>query len=86
MEKFKDTAEGDFVIIDIYKEEKRDLPILLCRNDINNETFETRLSSPHSVQRDVLYNKEKFIGKTVHIHYGERSGISRVPFHIKSVV
>ena len=86
MEKFKDTAEGDFVIIDIYKEEKRDLPILLCRNDINNETFETRLSSPHSVQRDILYNKEKFIGKTVHIYYGERSGISRVPFHIKIVV
>lgn len=86
MEKFKGVAEGDFIILDIYKEKKRDLPILLCKNDINDEKFETRLSSPHSVQRDVLYNKEKFIGKTVHIHYGERSGISRVPFHIKSVV
>lgn len=86
MEKFKDTAEGDFVIIDIYKEEKRDLPILLCRNDINNETFETRLSSPHSSQQYVLFHKRCFIGRTVHINYGERSGITRVPFHIKDVV
>lgn len=86
MEKFKDTAEGDFVIIDIYKEEKRNLPILLCRNDINNETFETRLSSPHSSQQYVLFHKRCFIGRTVHINYGERSGITRVPFHIKDVV
>lgn len=40
MEKFKDAAEGDFIILDIYKEKKRDLPILLCKNDINNEKFE----------------------------------------------
>lgn len=86
MEKFKDIAEGDFVIIDIYKEEKRNLPILLCRNDINNETFETRLSSPHSSQQYVLFHKRCFIGRTVHINYGERSGITRVPFHIKDVV
>lgn len=31
MEKFKDAAEGDFIILDIYKEKKRDLPILLCK-------------------------------------------------------
>lgn len=86
MEKFKDATEGDFIIIDIYKEKKRDLPILLCKNDINNEKFETRLSVSHMVQREVLFDSQSYIGRTVHIEYGERSGVSRVPFHIKTVV
>lgn len=86
MEKFKDAAEGDFIILDIYKEKKRDLPILLCKNDINNEKFETRLSISHIVQQEVLFDSKSYIGKTVHIEYGERSGVSRVPFHIKTVV
>lgn len=86
MEKFKDAAEGDFIILDIYKEKKRDLPILLCKNDINNEKFETRLSNSHIVQQEVLFDSQSYIGRTVHIEYGERSGVSRVPFHIKTVV
>lgn len=86
MEKFKDAAEGDFIILGIYKEKKRDLPILLCKNDINNEKFETRLSTSHIVQQEVLFNSQSYIGRTVHIEYGERSGVSRVPFHIKTVV
>lgn len=86
MEKFKDAAEGDFIILDIYKEKKRDLPILLCKNDINNEKFETRLSTSHIVQQEVLFDPQSYIGRTVHIEYGERSGIARVPFHIKTVV
>lgn len=86
MEKFKDAAEGDFIIIDIYKEKKRDLPILLCKNDINDEKFETRLSISHIVQQEVLFDSQSYIGRTVHIEYGERSGVARVPFHIKTVV
>lgn len=86
MEKFKYAAEGDFIILDIYKEKKRDLPILLCKNDINNEKFETRLSTSHIVQQEVLFNSQSYIGRTVHIEYGERSGVARVPFHIKTVV
>lgn len=86
MEKFKDATEGDFIILDIYKEKKRDLPILLCKNDINNEKFETRLSVSHIVQREVLFDSQSYIGRTVHIEYGERSGVARVPFHIKTVV
>lgn len=86
MEKFKDAAEGDFIILDIYKEKKRDLPILLCKNDINNEKFETRLSASHIVQQEVLFDSQSYIGRTVHIEYGERSGVARVPFHIKTVV
>lgn len=86
MEKFKDAAEGDFIILDIYKEKKRDLPILLCKNDINDEKFETRLSISHIVQQEILFDSQSYIGRTVHIEYGERSGVSRVPFHIKTVV
>lgn len=86
MEKFKDATEGDFIIIDIYKEKKRDLPILLCKNDINDEKFETRLSVSHIVQQEVLFDSQSYIGRTVHIEYGERSGVARVPFHIKTVV
>lgn len=86
MEKFKDAAEGDFIILDIYKEKKRDLPILLCKNDINNEKFETRLSTSHIVQQEVLFDFQSYIGRTVHIEYGERSGVARVPVHIKTVV
>lgn len=86
MEKFKDAAEGDFIILDIYKEQKRNLPIILCKNDINDEKFETRLSAPHNMQEYVLFHYRAFIRRTVHIEYGERSGVARVPFHIKTVV
>lgn len=68
------------------KEKKRDLPILLCKNDINNEKFETRLSTSYIVQQEVLFDSQSYIGRTVHIEYGERSGVARVPFHIKTVV
>ena len=85
MEKFKYPKEGDFKIVNIYKENKRELPILLCRNDINDHTFETRLSCPFDVQAEVLHNRILYVGKYVHINFGERSGIKRVPFHIKNV-
>ena len=85
MIKYKAATDGKFTIVDIYKEPKRDVPILLCRNDINDETFETRLSDNHDNQRKVLYNKDQFIGKEVFIKFGERSGVKRVPMHIRDV-
>lgn len=85
MEKFKTATEGDFMIIDIYKEEKRNLPILLCQNDVNDAKFETRLSETFEVQEAILEHKHSYIGNYVHIHFGERSGIKKVPFHVKDV-
>lgn len=85
MEKFKSATEGDFKIVDIYKEEKRNLPILLCQNDVNDAKFETRLSETFEVQEAILEHKHSYIGNYVHIHFGERSGIKKVPFHIKDV-
>lgn len=85
MEKFKAKTDGKFEIIDIQPERKRNLPIITCRNDINNSTFETRFSLPHNEQEYILNHKEDYIGKFVFISYGERSGVERVPFHIKEV-
>lgn len=85
MEKFKAKTDGKFVIVDIQSERKRNLPIITCRNDINDATFETRFSLPHDKQEYILKHKEHYIGKHVFISYGERSGVERVPFHIKEV-
>lgn len=85
MEKFKSKTDGKFLIVDIQSEQKRNLPIITCRNDINDETFETRFSYPHAKQEEILRNKKDYIGKYVFITFGERSGITIVPFHIKEV-
>ena len=85
MEKFKTATEGDFMVVDIYKEEKRNLPILLCQNDVNDAKFETRLSEDFAYQEAVLNRKNSFIGDYVHIEFSERSGVNKVPFHIKEV-
>lgn len=85
MEKFKSKTDGKFLIVDIQPEQKRNLPIITCRNDINEETFETRFSYPYAKQEEILRNKKDYIGKYVFITFGERSGITKVPFHIKEV-
>lgn len=87
MIKFKAVTDGKFKIVDIYPEgvKRPDIPLLLCRNDVNNATFECHLSETLDFQREVLKNKEQFIGKVLFITYGERSGVNDVPFHIKQV-
>lgn len=87
MIKFKRSTDGKFTIIDIYPEgvKRSNIPLLLCRNDINDATFEVHLSANFDFQENVLRNKEKYIGKEVFITYGERSGIQAVPFHVKDV-
>ena len=84
MIKFKDVMEGSFKIIDIYPEGiSRNIPLFLCKNDINDETFEVHLGGSFSYQKYVLDNKEDFIGKEMFVEYGERSGVAQVPFHVK---
>ncbi len=86
MIKFKNVMEGSFKIIDIYPEGvSRNIPLFLCKNDINNETFEVHINGALKDQEKYLYSKDKFIGKTLYITFGERSGVSRVPFHVKTV-
>lgn len=87
MVKYKKPEDGIFVVVDIKPEGVRraDIPILVCKNDINDELFKVHLSNSLSFQRIVLENKDKYIGKQVNIEFGERSGVGQVPFHIKEV-
>ena len=87
MVKYKKPEDGIFVVVDIKPEGVRrtDIPILVCKNDINDELFKAHLSNSLSFQRIVLENKDKYIGKQVNIEFGERSGVGQVPFHIKEV-
>lgn len=87
MIKYKKATDGVFKIIDIYPEgiKRPDIPLLLCQNDINDSTFECHIGGDFDFQKKILYNKNNYIGKNVYITYGERSGISQVPFHIKDV-
>ena len=59
--------------------------MLLLRNDINSEEFEVHLSGSQDYQRGVLANKDNYIGKSAFVEFGERSGVKKVPFHVKEV-
>lgn len=83
MEKFKSATDGKFLILDIYKEPKRELPIIFCQNDVNTAKFETRLSATHEYQQMILRDKHLYIGKYLFVEFGERSGVEKVPMHVK---
>lgn len=87
MIKYKKSTDGKFQIVDIYPEgsKRNDLPILLLKNDINNATFETHINGSFDYQRNILKNKDLYIGTYVFVEYGERSGVEAVPFHVKTV-
>lgn len=84
MFKFKKVDDGKFIIVDITSEHKRsDLPLFVCRNDINDELFECSINKPQDVQREILANKEKYIGKYMLVEFRNRSGIKQCPFHAR---
>lgn len=87
MIKYKKHTDGVFTILDIYPEGKKrnDLPLFKCKNDINDETFECHIGGSFEYQKHILDNRESYIGRELEIEFGERSGISQVPFHIKGV-
>lgn len=86
MFKFKKVDDGKFIIVDIKSEHKRsDLPLFVCRNDINDELFECSINKPQDVQREILVNKENYIGKYALIEYRARSGVKQLPFHSKII-
>ena len=86
MFKFKKVDDGKFTIVDITSEHKRsDLPLFVCRNDINDELFECSINKPQDVQREILIHKEKYIGKYMQVEFRARSGINKVPFHARGI-
>ena len=86
MFKFKKVDDGKFTIVDITSEHKRsDLPLFVCRNDINDELFECSINKPQDVQREMLIHKEKYIGKYMQVEFRARSGVNQVPFHARGI-
>ena len=87
MIKFKKSTDGIFQILDIYPEgtKRMDIPLLKCKNDINNATFECHIGGNFEYQNHILRNAKQYIGKFLDIEYGERSGVNQLPFHIKTV-
>ena len=86
MFKFKKVDDGKFIIVDITSEHKRsDLPLFVLRNDINDELFECSINKPQDVQRELLVNKDKYVGKYMRVEFRSRSGVSQVPFHARGI-
>lgn len=56
MIKYKRTTDGVFEVIDIYPEgtKRSDIPLLLCRNDVNNNTFEVHVNGTFEYQMKYL--------------------------------
>lgn len=87
MVKFKKIYDGLFEILDIIPEGKRraNLPKVICRNDINSETFECTIVGKFDYQEQVLKDRGLYIGKKLFVEYRERSGINQLPFHAKGI-
>ena len=87
MIKYKKSTDGKFTIIDIYPEglKRNNIPLFLCKNDINDATFECHVGGNQQYQSTFLQEdiKRATIGKQMYIEYGERSGVNELPFHIQ---
>lgn len=85
--KYKKHMDGIFTIIDIFPEggKRPDIPLLRLRNDLNANTFDVHIGGSFEYQKDILINKDKYIGEQVEVEFGERSGVTNVPFHVKGV-
>lgn len=87
MLKYKKIEDGKFIIVDIVPEgiKRKDLPKFICLNDINDTLFECSINKPQDVQREILINRQQYIGKHLIVEYRERSGVSQVPFHARGI-
>lgn len=86
MIKYKKSTDGKFTIVDIKPEgiKRSNIPLFVCKNDINDSLFECHVGGTQSYQESILINKNKYIGKQMYVEYGERSGVNQLPFHIKN--
>lgn len=86
MIKYKKSTDGKFLIIDIKPEgaKRPDIPLFVCKNDINDQLFECHVGGSLDYQRKCLIDKDKLIGKYMYVEFGERSGVGSLPFHVKT--
>lgn len=85
MIKYKKSTDGKFKIIDIKPEgiKRPDIPLFVCKNDINDAEFECHVGGTLDYQKECFKRKDELIGKYMYVEYGERSGVNQLPFHIK---
>lgn len=87
MVKYKRSTDGKFTILAIYPEgiKRKNIPLFLLKNDINDFTFEVHIGGSQDYQSTFLNEDKKraTIGKQMYVEYGERSGVNQVPFHVK---
>lgn len=79
--KIKRFEDGEFTVIDLIPKPSGDGCLFVCRNDINDATFECNPMGSHVYQLKCLADKDKLIGKQVTIKYYERSGVKKCPWH-----
>jgi len=51
------------------------------RNDLNERIFKCTPLGDNKDRREILTNKDKYIGKMCEVKYGERSGVGNFPYH-----
>ena len=84
--KMKKILEGEFTIVNI-DEYQRDpgVGIAICRNDINNLTFPVTIQGTVEFRREVLRNKDLYIGNKCIIQYYERT-VNGLPDHATAII
>ena len=82
----KKILEGEFTIVNI-DEYQRDpgVGIAICRNDINSLTFPVTIQGTVEFRREVLKNKDLYIGNKCIIQYYERT-INGLPDHATAII
>lgn len=83
MRKCKIYIDSEFLILDVISQKvDSTLPEFVCKNDINDATFESTPIGAKDKQREMLLHKEDYIGMWATVRYRERTGtIDRKPFH-----
>lgn len=85
MVKLKRCLDQDFTIIDVVGGDNApDLGILVCRTK-EGKVFKVNPDANHEERRQMLRNKEKYIGKLVQLKFYEFTK-DNIPFHIKECV
>ena len=81
MVKYKERESKEFIILDIYDTPSNpEVPVFLCQNDINDETFEVVIEGSLEKRKEYLVNKDKHINKKLTVEFYERTK-KEVPFH-----
>lgn len=80
--KYKNFQDSDYVIVNVVPAENRpEWGMIVCKH--GNETFPATPKMSHEERKNILVNKEKYIGKTAVIkHFGfTDSGLPRFPIY-----